>query len=129
MKLLRQLNAFFHRNRFRQEINEELAFHIDATERELIDSGVDPEKARRQARLLFGSHDSVQERVHAESSSWLESVLHDIRFSLRLLRKSPVFTAVVLLSLALGIGANVAIFTVMNAVMLQSLPVRDPQNV
>lgn len=128
MKWLRQVNALLHRRQFREEMDEELGFHIDKVERDLIDAGMNPDEALRQARLRFGSRDSVQERVHVESAPELEGVLHDIRFSLRLLRKSPVFTAVVLLSLALGIGANVAIFTVMNAVMLQSLPVRDPQS-
>ena len=127
MKLFRQLRAFIHRSQFRQEMDEELAFHVEAAERELIDAGMNREAARREARLRFGSRDSVQERVHTESASWFEGLLHDVRYSLRLLRKSPVFTAVIVLSLALGIGANVAIFTVMNAVMLQSVPVRDPQ--
>jgi predicted permease len=128
MSWLTRINAMLHRTRFHSEMEEELAFHIEAAERELIDTGMSKEEARRRVRLRFGSRDSVQERVYFESSPRLETTLHDVRFSLRLLRKSPVFTAVVLLSLALGIGANVAIFSVMNAVMLQSLPVRDPQS-
>ena len=126
MTWLNRFRALLHRTQFRREMDEELAFHLEAAERELSASGLTEEEARRQARLRFGSTESVQERVHAESAPRLESVLHDVRFALRLLRKSPVFTMVVVLSLALGIGGNAAIFAVMDAVMLQSLPVRDP---
>jgi predicted permease len=128
MTWLNQLRALLHRSQFHREMDEEIAFHLEAAERELSASGLTADEARRQARLRFGSPESVQERVHAESAPRLESVLHDVRFALRLLKKSPVFTAVVVLSLALGIGANVAVFTVMNAVMLQSLPVENPES-
>ena len=126
MHWLRRLKARLFSQRLRQETDEEIAFHIEATERELIEEGLSPAEAHRQARQRFGSPDSVGERVHSETALPLESVLHDLRYGCRVLRKSPVFAVVVILSLALGIGANVAMFTVMNAVMLKSMPVSDP---
>ncbi len=126
MNWLRRLNTLLKRKQLHDEIDEELAFHIEALERELIEQGMSATEARRQARVRFGGYDSIQERVHAEASIPLESVAQDIRYAIRVLRKSPVFAAVVVSSLALGIGANVAMFTVINAVMLKSVPVADP---
>jgi predicted permease len=126
MNWLRRLGALWHRNRLHRQTDEELAFHIEAIERELIEQGMSATEAHRQARLRFGGSDSIEERVHAEASFPLESVAQDVRYAVRVLRKTPVFAAVVVLSLALGIGANVAIFSVLNAVMLKSVPVVDP---
>lgn len=126
MNWLRRLSALWQRKQLHQQTDEELAFHLEAIERELLEQGMSAAEARRQARLRFGGRDSIQERVHAEASFPLESVAQDIRYAVRVLRKSPVFAAVVVLSLALGIGANLAIFTVINAVMLKSMPVADP---
>ncbi len=126
MNWLRRLSALLHRKRLHQQTDEELAFHIEAIERELLEQGVSAPEAHRQASLRFGGRDSIEERVHAEASFPLESVGQDLRYAVRILRKAPVFAAVVITSLALGIGANVAIFTVIHAVMLKSMPVADP---
>jgi len=126
MNWRQRLEALLHRGRFHREMEEEIAFHIEATERELIASGLTAEEAHRQARVRFGSREATHERVHKVSALPLESCLHDLRFGLRMMRKNPVFSIVVVLSLALGIGANVAIFTVMKTVMLDALPVREP---
>ncbi len=126
MNWLRRLAALLDRKRCQKQTDEELAFHLEAIERELLEQGMSAAEAHRQARLRFGGSDSIEERVHAEVSLPLESVAKDVRYAARVLRKAPVFTAVVVLSLALGIGANVAIFTVINAVMLKSMPVADP---
>ena len=99
----------FRSKQLEAEIREELEFHRSHT------SG------------SFGNLMLIQDQVRdASTIVWLETLLHDVRYGLRQLRKAPVFVAVAVLSLALGIGANTAIFTLINAVMLQSLPVRDP---
>jgi predicted permease len=122
---IRQLIA---RKRFRQEIDEEISLHIELATRELIDQGVPPAEAARRANLRFGGRDSVAERTHAVAIFSLENLLLDLRFALRMLMKNRVLTAVVILSMAIGIGANVSIFTVMNAVMFRAVPVREPEN-
>jgi len=127
MNWRQRIDALLHRKRFHREMEEEVAFHIEAAERELLGSGMSPEEAHRQARVRFGSREATHERVHAVSALPMESCVHDLRFGLRMMRKNPVFSIVVVLSLALGIGANVAIFTVMKTVMLDGLPVREPE--
>ena len=89
-----------------------------------------PEEARRHARLKFGAIETVRENYHAEKGlPFLENLLLDIRYALRVLRKSPAFTVVALITLMLGIGANVVVFGVLNAVILHPLNVADPNNV
>jgi predicted permease len=127
MQWLRKLNLLLGRSEFHREMEEELAFHFETMVKQLEDQGLQPDEARRQARLRFGSVDSVEERTHSSASFAWESVVHDLRYAFRVLRKNRILTAVVVLSLALGIGANVSIFTVMNAVMLQLLPVSEPE--
>src|SRR4051812_38373166 len=86
-----------------------------------------PEEARRQARLKFGGTEAIREAYRDERSlPVLENLLLDVRYALRVLRKSPAFTVVALLTLMLGIGANVVVFGVLNAILLQPLAVNDP---
>jgi len=127
MNWRQRIDTLLHRDRFHREMEEEIAFHIEAAERELIASGLSADEAHRQARVKFGSREATHERVHMVSALPLESCMHDLRFGLRMMRKNPVFSIVVVLSLTLGIGANIAIFTVMKAVMLDALPVRSPE--
>ena len=102
--------------------------HIEHETDDHISRGVAPEEARRLARLKFGNVAIVREDVHALwHRVWLEQLLQDVSFGLRLLRRTPVFTAAVVLSLALGIGANTAVFTLLNAVALRPLPVENPE--
>jgi macrolide transport system ATP-binding/permease protein len=110
--------------RLREEMEEYLALQTE----ENIRSGMAPDQARRQALLKFGPVDAIREGYHAEEGlPLIETVLQDCRYALRMLRRSPVFSAVVVLTLALGIGANAAIFTLVNALMLKDLPVADPK--
>ena len=123
-----RFRSLFRRNRVEQELDDELRFHMEQQAEKYMRGGLSREEATRRVRLEFGGIEQVREDCRdARGVSLLESIGHDLRYALRMLRKSPVFTAVVIITLALGIGANTAIFTLVNAVMLRSLPVRDPQ--
>jgi predicted permease len=110
--------------RLHEEMEEHLALQIE----ENIRAGMTAAEARRQAILKFGPAEAIRERYHAEEGLPLvESAVQDCRYALRMLFRSPVLSVVAVLTLALGIGANTAIFSFLDAVMLRSLPVRDPQ--
>jgi hypothetical protein len=110
------------------DIQRELDFHMAERADDLMAAGMSEADARREARRRFGNPGVQKERTRdADLLTWLESIASDVRYALRALRASPGFALVAILSLGLGIGANTAIFSLLNAVVLRTLPVERPQ--
>src|SRR5579859_3293619 len=134
MALLKSLVAgvrsLFQKDRMEREMDEELRDYVEAATREKMRGGMSREQAARAARMEMGGVEAVKENVRAVSwESRIETVWSDLRFGARLLRLNPMFAAAAILSLALGIGANTAIFQLIDAVRLRTLPVKNAQEI
>jgi len=124
------LRATGHRARMESEMDAELRFHIEALAADLVRSGLSRQEALRRARLEFGAIERVKEEGReARGVSFADEMMQDLHYGQRVLSKSPGFAVVAVLTLALGIGATTAIFSVVNAVLMRPLAMEDPSRV
>src|SRR6185312_7502875 len=127
-EIVRRIGMLFQREWLSKDLEEEMRLHLELRRQQQVEAGVAPNDAGAAAHRRFGNPTLLRERSYiAWGWSWLEGLLQDVVYGLRAMLRSPGITIVALLSLALGIGANTAIFSLMDAVMLRSLPVKDPQ--
>ena len=122
------LRALLDRRKAEQEMAEELGAFLHASAERKMQSGMSAAEAHRAARVEMGSIESVKEEIRGAGwESAVEALWTDVRYSVRILAKAPLFASVVVLTLALGIGANTAIFSLMNSLLLKTLPVEKPE--
>ena len=124
-----RLRSLFRWPQTDQELDDELHDHLERKTEEYVAQGMTQEEAHRRARLDLGGIEQTKEKCRdAHRVNWIQDFIQDLCFGFRMLRKSPGFTAVAVLTLALGIGANTAIFGLINGLLFKSLPVRDPES-
>ncbi len=127
-ELWRRLRVLLRRERFDSDLEEEMQAHVEMQAEENEANGIEPEEARYAARRQFGNATLLKERSR-DTWGWasVERLSQDLRYGVRILSRNPAFTAVAVLCLALGTGANTAIFSLMDALLLRNLPIREPE--
>src|SRR6185369_6200695 len=126
--LLFRLRSLLQKKSMERELDDELRFHFENQREKYMTSGLSSEEATRRAQLEFGGVDQIKEECRqARGVALVESMVQDIFYALRNWRRSPVFASVAILSLALGIGANTAIFSLIDTLLFRNLPVQHPE--
>src|SRR5919108_5067809 len=125
-KLQLRLRALFQKRKLDMEMDEEMRSHVEMQVQENIQAGMNPEEARYRALRQFGWVESIKETCRERRGvSWIEHLIQDLRYGLRMLRRNPGFTAVAVLTLALGIGGTTAVFSVADKAILNPIPGRE----
>src|SRR5262249_61180123 len=123
-----RLRSILRRGKVEKELDDEIRYHVERKRQQYVSEGLGPDAARHAAlRDMDGLEARKEQCRDARRVGFVEDLLQDLRYGLRMLRRSPGFTGVALLSLGLGIGANTAVFTLINALFLKALPVIRPQ--
>src|SRR5215475_15960122 len=121
---MKWLSRPFRRGKQEEELEKEVRFHLDQHTSDLIAQGHSPEEARRQARLALGGPEQVKEKLRdVRGTRWLGDLAQDLRYAGRMWRQCPAFTLFAICGLALAIGANTAVFTIVNAVLFRTPPI------
>ncbi|MBO0726793.1 MAG: ABC transporter permease, partial [Blastocatellia bacterium] len=122
------MRALLRRSQIESELDEELRYHIERQTEQNIRLGMNPEEARDAARKAFGGVEQAKEQSRdARGARWIEELWQDLRYGARMLAPNPGFTLIAVITLALGIGANTAVFSLLDLLLFKSLPVKDPQ--